>query len=508
MRRMETHLFEHPDGTKTAIQIPWLTEMQFGSGRKTTVRSESEAYVKVPIIFRALRMRCNGLTRVPVYLWNGEDEVDEWPFQSTMPLNSLLWMGEASNLLRGSAYFVRLLDDSQNNIGLQFLNPFTVEQKLVPVKQDGGGTRDELIFWQVIDGKRHPIGPPDYWPREQMFYLRDFNPTDDVGPGTSAASVALMSTQVQHYLTRFSSQFFENGAMPITMLNLPPGTQKAEKERVQNIFREMMQGVKNAFRVIATTGETKAQILTPELKSMELESISQRAIRDVAWAYEIPKSLLTGENANYAEAEVQKRNFIQDTITARASYYEAEVNALLKVSDFDFSIEFAPQEMHEMQKDEAAKATAFYDYVQGGMPPQLAAAIVGVNVPEAWQAWMDIGKEGPGADAVPDTGGGPRTEDVDELPATPGRDSSVPNAGNSPSTAGKSSVDMHRWERKALKRLKESQRPQCEYKAHTIPPEVKKRVYDALAFAKTSVEVHNIFRPYRTKTKEGSRNGS
>ncbi|HUK34788.1 MAG TPA: phage portal protein, partial [Vicinamibacterales bacterium] len=318
MNRPGQWIIQHADGSKTAIQVPWLTELQYGSARKTTVRNEPDGYLKVPAIFHSLRMRCDGLTRVPLYLWQGDEEVERWPFEDTLTVQTLLWTSEAAILLHGASYFVRLIDANYGGwVGLQPLNPFTVNQKLVAVTNEDKSVTRELRFWQQVDGKRYPTREQhkdEMWPRSEMFYLRDYNPTDDVGPGTSAASVALMSTQVKHYISRFAAQFFENGAMPVTMLQVPEGTESAEKKRVEDTFRSIMQGVKNAFRLIAYEGTVKPEILTPELKSMELEKLTDTAMSDIASAFGIPKTLLTGENANYAEAEVQKRNFIQDTI--------------------------------------------------------------------------------------------------------------------------------------------------------------------------------------------------
>jgi len=170
---------------------------------RNRIDGEAEAFARVPLIYRAIRLRCNALTRVPVYVYplGGDEPMDEYPFEDTLPLNDLLWKSEAALLLKGGAFIIKLMTEMGRETGeIALANPFTME-----IKESNG----VLTYVQQV-GKKRTV-----YTEDEVVFIREFNPTDDVGWGTAAASVAMGSSQLQHYMTRFASQFFEHGAMPV-----------------------------------------------------------------------------------------------------------------------------------------------------------------------------------------------------------------------------------------------------------------------------------------------------
>jgi HK97 family phage portal protein len=261
------------------------------------------------------------------------------------------------------------------------LNPFTV-------KMDVRGGR--LLFWQEVDGERFPKNK-EYWTEDEIVYLRDYSPTDDVGAGVAACAVAMGGASLRHYLTKFGTQFFEHGAMPVTMVSMPVGTQATERERVENFFKRTIQGIRNAFRVIGVSGETKVTMLTPQLDTLAMPDVDARAIDDVAWAFDIPVSLLKGSSANYAEKDADMKSFVSDTISPRTKFYESGFRSFL--GEYGQRLEFDIQSLPIMQEDEASRSGALKNLTDAGVPLRAALLMLGYDLSDDVQAELDKPKE-------------------------------------------------------------------------------------------------------------------
>lgn len=463
---IKSHIVSRVDGYKTVLTIPWtVDQLQYGAALKTLVQNGTDAFKKVPLVYRALRVRCNGLLRIPLYVYDGDKEVNasDYPFNSSVPLKSLIWLSEAALLFEGKAAWVKLVSADGGALGLQYVLPYTLgwEKRINPQTM-----QPMVVYYQMLQGKRYPQLQP-YWTRDELFMMEDFDPSADIAGGVGAIPVALQAAQLKHYVLRFASQFFESGAMPITMIMLPENTDKPEAQRVEGFFKKAMQGVRNAFRVIAVNSTTQPKTLTPDIKSMALDEIRQEAIDDVCWAFDVPKTVLTAESANYATAETEMKSFIEYTLAPRASMIEDHVNRLLE--PLGWHIEFAPNEMHEMQRDEKDKAVAFNNYVDGGMSPQLAAVVCGVDIPPDFEKEFFTTTQ---RKQKPEEGG---DADVADL---------VPP---------EMKAELSRWRRKAIMRFRRAHKAQVDFESDRIPAGTQKLIYQGLAAVKSEMEIRNLF---------------
>jgi HK97 family phage portal protein len=443
------------------MNFPWQG-MSEGEDYMWNIMSEkahTSSYSKVPLIFRALNLRCNALNRVPIYIYRARTEVEEYPFEEEFPLKDLLWLAEASVLITGSSYLLKLQNKYNIEKGLQWLNPTTMNVKL--------NEQNEKVFWQELNGRRYPDN--GFWTEDELLYWAMFNPLNDLGGGVSALSLASPNGDLQHYVTTFLNKFFKSGAMPVTMVMLPSGTQEPERERVENWFKKSVQGLKNAFRVLGVRGELKVEKMTPELKSFELEKLDTHSIDNIAWAFDIPKTLLTSDSSNKATADTEYRNFISNTIEPRCQWFETRINKWL--SEYNYRIEFAPQEMAEMKEDENKKATAFKAYVDAGMSLQLAAAVTGVDIPEDFESFWDE-----------------ETNKPQPTVLQPGQ-----QANDETQQEDEQQQDMQKWYRKSLSRIRSGKNAQCEFVSAFIPEDRRLKVFESLSEIKNDVELKKLF---------------
>lgn len=350
---------------KTIVSVPgWFDTPQ----RVNKLSGVGEAYTRVPLIFRATRIRCNALCAIPVHLERNGNKVDNWPFP--VGPRTLLWRSQAAILLNGAAYWLRQ-SNKVRDLGLRWLNPFTVSVE--------GATDGTLTFSQVVGGVTY--GP---WSQDQMVYLNDFNPADDLGPGVCSADVALGDAELAFYLTRFAAQFFENGAMPITTVSIANLTDPDEQKRVENFFKRAISGLQSGVkRVLAVSEDVKIASTQSHLDELATSELKDQARKDIALAFEIPVTLLD-DDANYATAKEHKRSFYDETVLPAGSLIVEELNDQW-LGGLGYALRLAPEEMDLYQEDEAARATAFSMYVNGGLPRSVAAEILGVSLPEGWE---------------------------------------------------------------------------------------------------------------------------
>ena len=459
-----------PSEFKTTVNIPW------GSDYIDSAPSKAESlFSSVPLIYRAVRLRCNSLAQVPVYVYESGSEklLDEYPFEDSLPLSDWLWLQEAAILLKGGSCTLIQRNAYSRTKGLRWLNPFTIE-----IDVRSGRPR----FSQRVNGQRYPT-QKEFWTEAEIIFLREFSPIDDLGFGVSACEVATKNAKMMDYITRFASNFFEYGAMPITVASIPGNPQPAERERFETKLKSMISGVKNAFRVLATTGEVKWQTLTPELDTLALEQLDIHAVNNIAWAFDIPKTLLSSDSANFATAGVEYRNFVAHTISARTKFYESKINRFLK--DFGCRIEFAIEELSEMQMDEANRAASVKALVDSGVPLEAALDILGYDLSDEAEKKVKeaekkkeerANKPVPTNGAVvPINGQGTRTDGMRE---------SVP-----PMKA----LDLRRWEVKALNALSNGKSPAVQFVSNVIENEEMATISARLLVAQTEAEVKGVF---------------
>ena len=489
---------------KTVVTIPWELQNSFEGTTKTET-----VFSTVPLIYRAVRLRCNSLVQVPLYIYDDNDKVlKEYPFESTLPMLDWLWLNEAAILLKGASYTLRLSNKSSFPKGLQWLNPFTVE-----VKQING----QLQFNQQTGGMRFPS--KGYWTQNEMIYLREFNPSDDIGPGISPCEVALPNAQLMEYITRFAKHFFQYGAMPVTVASIPGNPIQAERERFETKLKQMITNVRNAFRVIATSGEVKFDKLTPEIDTMALEQLDIHAVNNIAWAFDIPKTLLTSDSANSATAGIEYRNFLAHTISARCKFYESRLNKFL--NEYGCRIEFAVQELDEMQEDETNRALSLKYLVETGIPLKAALDILGYDLSkyamdeleEALKKKEELPPTVVATNVANSQVGEPRpntikagarhnSSDMNDIRSIHDKAEEIkshalnlghPKPEKHPVWSQMMKADIDKWYRKSISNFKANKIANVDFDSAEIPGELKLKIAGFLSSAKTEDEIALAF---------------
>lgn len=429
---------------KTITNVPGWVDLLTSDGVPDSVAT---LYKYVPLLFRAVQLRCDALSSVPVAIVRGEENEVEWPYPTK--LGELLWRWEASCLLSGAAFGELVTNKSGYRKDVRYRNPFDMA-----VKYDRG----------VYEFKQNSSGA--VWHNEpeagkyQMFYIREFDPTQDTNPGIGAGKASNIDAKLLYAISKFPEMYFEGGAMPVTLLGID-SNDRNEIERIQNWFRRSVTAVKNAFRVLGVrAGSITPVTLTPPLKDLSFPEISEMAKDNIAMAFGIKQTLLDSEAANYATAQEDRLAFYEDTIKPRARIFEDALNEQLLARD-GLRIEFRFNEMDIFQEDENDRADLLNKLVTAGLPIEVALELAGYKLTDEQAAMLDSHQD-------------QLDERRDSEPVTPQVD------------------ELRKWQRFAEKRIKDGKELR-EFETDLIEPSLQGAIAGALEGAKTIDEVKSIF---------------
>lgn len=417
------------------------------SGGVDRITGSDTAYALVPLIYRAVKLRADAISSVPIHVWQGERDMG-WPFEADAA--ELIWKTEAALMLCGFALWLKTPNERRPK-DVQWVNPYTVK---IEYDEKSG----KLSFRQ--EGATKNSGP---WTEDQVVYFQEFNPKNDLGAGISPASVSIEDARLLRYLTRFAGRYFENGAMPVTLLGFEYSPSDEEAQRVEKWFRRMATGIRNAWRVLALRGKVSPTVLTPPPKDLEMKELNNQARHNVAMAFGIPQTMLE-DAANYATAGEHRLSFWQDTVRPRGRIYEGVINRqLFKSLGMRIQLDF--EEMGIFQVDEAERSGALYNLTQAGFDALTAAEVLGYQLTDEQRARIEAEAAQPTPTPTP----------------------------TQPPPEGGGDNDLRLWEKKALRRLKDGKRAACEFTSAAITAGLTGAIEGALEVCETADEVRRTF---------------
>ena len=445
----------------------WLGQLL----RNGTIKTADVGYAHVAPLYRAVNLRADAISSVPYRLMRNGVEV-EWPWKKNF--SRLIASTERSLLVAGAAYWVRIVK-GRTLVGFEALNPTTVNYRYDP----NLGTLENpylgLSFNQVIGGKMY--GP---WTLEQIVYFRENSFTDDVGPGLAAAQVAMQNAQLSYNLDRFVSMFFEGGAQPVTVMNLPDSMDDAEFRRMGTEINQRGSGVLNAFKwIFVRAQELKVQKITPDINTLMMPELADRTLKQIAMTMGVPLTMLEASAANYATADSDRQSFWRETVIPRLPKLADVMNEQL-LNPLNYSIEFMPEQLDVMQADEAQRAGSLLQLTQAGVPLRAAMQILG------YDGIADIIL--PGDLAAPEL-------TLTEAPTAEGTPAPTDMANTSKAVANEWALLSKKIER----RIKSGRDPRTSFDSAVLPADhvdaVMERCYKGMTVADLADVIHAVKAP-------------
>jgi len=410
----------------------------------------------VPWLYSALVLRSNKISAVP---WRLVDAAGNEVSDEELPIDmtDFLWRTELGLNLYGAAYWYIQLSKLDTVMSLRWFDPSSITIKRSQSKGltafERGLTNGAKEVYPVKDGKA-----------TNMLYVW-LPGIREVEPGVPTARGAGKPAEVLLNLTIFQDKFFAQGAMPVTLLKIPAGARKEEIERLDHRFKRFATSVRNAFKPVAVRENVEVERLSFQPNELEMTSIAEARCDEVLAALQVPLSLLKGDAANYATAQQEAANFVANVIEPRVKLIERVLNNQL-FADMGWQIVFETAGMAELQNDMAEMSQAFLNFVNGGMTPEGAAAVLGIELPEDVDPFTAL-----------------------TMPATPEPETQT----EQPQEADIAEKDLQRWRRKAKKRFKASGSALVQFQSDAIDEATALALTAALAEAKTLGDVDAAF---------------
>ncbi|MCR4301459.1 MAG: phage portal protein [Sulfuricaulis sp.] len=333
------------------------------------------AYARVAWLSRGIKLRSRLISRFPHAIMRGKTDVTDTPdfVEFCKRLKALMFQVEASLCLTGAAYW--LLDTNAN--GYNLTPRWVLSESMTPRIDSEKGLIDFKRKNQLI-------------PLERVVYFWEPSFTAEVGPGVGAGQTALSAASQLYAMDAFISQYFNQGAVKVTVFPVPPGTPEAEVERFQSFLKRRLTGVRNAFQniVMRLNDKLAPVIIGSDVKDTQAAELIVIQRDNVAAALEMPPSVMDGTSANFATAQSDYFGFVTGTIVPRVEWLYEIVNEQY-LSRLDAELVAQPEKLEIMQTAQLEQAKTLYALTDEAI----------LTVDEA-RAYMELGPK-PKAPAPP-----------------------------------------------------------------------------------------------------------
>ena len=252
-----------------------------------------EGYARNPIVYRAIRMVSEAAAGVPIYVRQGQRDLDEHPLLALLDRPSpgktradLIEAMVTHLLIAGNAYVEAVMHDGR----VSELHPLRPDRVRVVPGPDGRAMAhdyrvgsEEVRLWQATE------------PVASVLHVALPNPTHD-HYGLAPLEAAQVSIDVLNAAAAWSKALLDNSARPSgALIYAPTSGSSLSREQVERLKAELEEGFSgaaNAGRPLLLEGglDWKSLSLTP--RDMDFAETRATAAREVALAFGVPPVLL------------------------------------------------------------------------------------------------------------------------------------------------------------------------------------------------------------------------
>jgi len=266
------------------------------------------AYERVAVVRTAVTLRANALASLPWEITTRRGTLIAFDAER---LAALIRGVEIDLCLYGAAYLLR---DPAAPLGLRRLHPRTITPVTDPKRGLTGFTRRANNVEIRLE------------PETELLYIWEPSVRGEVEPGVGLVTTALTQARSLLAAERYQSAYFERGAVRPTVWMFAQRPTDAERSRFEQWLRQLVSGIRNAFRHLALSSEIKTVTLGDTISDAVQPELLQRAAELMLTAFQVPMSLVFSSASNYATALRDYQTFILLTILSRAR----EITAMLQ----------------------------------------------------------------------------------------------------------------------------------------------------------------------------------
>ncbi len=319
--------------------------------------SPTAAYGTVPYLYRAVDIRAKAISGLPWTLTRrgtGEDVAGYPQYQGIASgMAQRLFQTEQALCLYGAAYWLKETNRIGHNLTPRWVMPTSITPRfdsrhgLVGFVRTFGSGSQELSLEQVV-----------------RFWVPAV--ASEVGPGMAPARVALSAARILHHFDSFIMGFFRRGLIKPMLISFEGNPSNQELQRIEDRWRRMLSGVRNAWRSLAVRGGVKVIPVGDGLSDVESRDLVVQQREHICTALGVPHSLLSSNAATRATAEQDTYNFYTMTVLPEARLIADSINQQL-LAESDVQFRFAVEQVEALQQQEVLKARSLTTLVKEGV---------------------------------------------------------------------------------------------------------------------------------------------
>lgn len=172
-------------------------------------------------------------------------------------------------------------------------------------------------------------------------------------PGDGKA--AELDAAVLNSLAIFLDRHLRRGMIKGTLLTVEGGAPKEERKRLESWWKRFFGGADTAGETKVVNAAVEPKQIGEGVGELGNTELDERAREAVATAMGVPHSKLFSNASNYATAEKDDINFIQDTVLPEARLIRDDVNNQVLHSQ-ELHLRFLPERLEVLQRYELEKA--------------------------------------------------------------------------------------------------------------------------------------------------------
>jgi len=229
--------------------------------------------------------------------------------------------------LSGEAFIKLLRDDGGNLIGWINVRPDIVD---VEIKK----TDNEIM--ELVYTVHKGNGQMETYTTKDMIHIKFADPTNPLR-GAGVLKPILSRLTAEQKANQLQNTVFENNGRPDALIYVKGLTQKTQAEDIKKSFFNSFSGKNKDKRtaVLGSADDFKYEQLSFSQKEMDFIESMKFLRDDIALALGVPKSLMTSDDVNLANAESGMKQFMKFTIEPLARLFKESLNQYILLDEYN-----------------------------------------------------------------------------------------------------------------------------------------------------------------------------
>jgi len=368
----------------------WTDSGEFHWNMTSVQSYMEEGFGKNAVIYSAIMHKVRALTQAPLRAYTGDEDKPKFaPKDSPLAL-----LAKRPNSFQSCMEFMQQCVVYKNLSGNCFIymeKPsrlstlptamYSLRPDRIKILSQNGKLAGYMYKPEGYQGTEggFPILP------EYMIHIRypaAIDPLEGQGYGMSPIQPAAYSADVDNQFSKFLYMFFRHGGVGLAALEFEMPLNDPQIARIRTEWQELYGGAENWPKPLVLDNKGKYHALTPPFKDLASREIDGRNESRILGPLGVP-GMLVGmasamDRATFSNYEQADKAFWQTTMNADLLLFEVEFEHYLR--DGEMFVKFDKSQVPALQLDMKQLADTWGVLVDRGMPPVIAAKVVGIEV--------------------------------------------------------------------------------------------------------------------------------